>query len=166
MKPPVSERLDEILGIEDSTELTTAGTEPRVPAPLISSGNQDQDMVDDFGVVRSTLHNLIEKGNELVDNANFFAKEKQDARSVEAAAMAQKEARDNALALITVHKTRKEIEQLSAPVNSGDMNITQNAVFVGTASDLLRMTKEMDADGLLNQALKTITIEPEESAAK
>jgi hypothetical protein len=70
-------------------------------------------MQDDWDVVRSGVRNLIEKGSELVDSANFFAKEKQDARSVEAASMAQKEARENLLALINLHKTRKEIEKIS-----------------------------------------------------
>lgn len=157
MKPTVVEKLDEFLGLEASPEDTELVHQP--PAEVVSSGNVERDMEHDFNVARTTIHNLIDKGNELVDNANFFAKEKQDARSVEAAAIAQKEARDNALALIGMHKTRKEIERLSNVV-TGDTNITQNnAVFVGSTGELLKQMKELNSDGILKKALQTIDVE-------
>ena len=159
----VNEKLDEILGLAAATE--TQELVPYKPAEVISSGNPDKDMQDDWDVVRSGIRNLIEKGSELVDNANYFAKEKQDARTVEAASMAQKEARENLVALLNMHKTRKEIERVSttSPA-SGDTNITQNAVFVGTTGELLRFTKEMNAGGALVDGLKTIDVQPERRA--
>lgn len=160
MKPTVNEKLDDIFDLEpaETQELVTTK-----PAEIVSSGNPEKDMEHDFSVARTTIHNLIEKGNELVDNANFFAKEKQDSRSVEAAAMAQKEARDNALALLTLHKTKKEIEKVSTTV-SGDMNVTQNAVFIGSTGELLKQMKELNADGVLKNALRTIDVTPERAA--
>jgi hypothetical protein len=155
MKPTVNEKLDATFDLEPSPsqELTTVK-----PAEVVSSGNPDQDMNHDFNVARSTLHNLIEKGNELVDNANFFAREKQDAKSVEAAAMAQKEARDTALALFGLHKTKKEIERTSGTSVGGDMNVTQNAVFIGSTGDLLKQMKELNANGVLKNALKNVDV--------
>ena len=85
MLKTVSQKLNEILDLSDMPD------EPIAPAKtteVVCSGNPDKDMQDDFSVVRVGMRGLIEKTTELVDNANFFAKEKQDARSVEAASMA------------------------------------------------------------------------------
>ena len=156
MKPTVNEKLDEALELAPFEETEVV---PYQSTEVVSSGNPEKDMQDDFAVVRTTLYGLIDSGNELVSNANFLAKEKQDARSVEAAAAAQKEARENALALVNLHKTRKEIEKVSATSpGGGDTNITQNAVFIGTTGDLLKFTKEMNADGALKNALRVLDV--------
>ena len=159
-QPTVAEKLDDILGLEASP--ATQELVPRAPVEVVASGNPEKDMEHDFNVARGTIHNLIDKSNELVDNANFFAREKQDARSVEAAAMAQKEARENAMALVGLHKVRKEIERASSTAPTGDITQTNNAVFIGTTGDLLKQMKEMNADGLLKKALRTIDVTPED----
>jgi hypothetical protein len=160
MKPTVDEKLDNVLGLEaaskESTEVVTQSSQE-----VSSSGNADKDLEADFEIARKTLHNLIEKGNELTDDANFFAKEKQDARSVEAAAAAQREARDTALALINLHKVKKDITRESQLLSGGDTNITQNAVFVGTTGELLKLTKELNQNGTLADALKAIDVQPD-----
>jgi hypothetical protein len=158
----VNQKLDELLGLAAATD--SQDLIPTKPAEVVSSGNPDADMQQDYDIVRSGLRNLIEKGSELVDNANFFAKEKQDGRSVEAASMAQKEAREHLLALVGLHKIRKEIEKISivSPAASGDTNITQNAVFVGNTAELLRFTKENNTS--LATMLKTINVQPETKA--
>lgn len=162
----VNEKLDEILGLDasPSVEVVSQDLVPMTPAEVVSSGNPDKDMQDDYEVVRSGMRNLIEKTSELVDNANFFAKEKQDARSVEAATLATKEARENLVALLNMHKTRKDIERISVVSpngKGGNTNITQNAVFVGTTGELLKFTKEMNANGVADalKALKTVDVE-------
>ena len=161
MKPQtVNQKMDELLGLAAATE--SQELVPTKPAAVVSSGNPDQDMQDDWDIVRSGVRNLIEKGSELVDNANFFAKEKQDARSVEAASMAQKEARENLMALLNMHKVRKEIEKVSAVSpggGGGDTNIQNNAVFVGNTAELLKFTKENSKP--LADMLKTINVQPE-----
>ncbi len=175
MKPPIDERLNEALDLELVNSPAQKNNDllpPNSPAApiatipdVITAGNAERDMEDDFTVVRKTLHHLNNKGNELVEDANYFARERQDARSVEAASMAQREARENALALINAHKAKKEIERLNAP-SGGDTTITQNnaAVFVGTMGDALKQIREMNTDGLLRDALRTITVEPEQKA--
>lgn len=155
---PVSEKIDEFLGLESSTE--TQELVVTKPAEVVSSGNPEKDLEHDFNVARSTLHNALEKGNELVDNANFFAKEKQDSRSVEAAAMAQKELRDTAIALVGLHKTKKEIERVAGTGNNGDTNITQNAVFIGSTGELLKQMKEINKNGVLSDALRIVDVVP------
>jgi hypothetical protein len=166
MPQTVNQKLSELLNLAAPPEDEETSLVPTKPMQVVSSGDPDKDMQDDWEIVRSGTRNLIDKSNELVDNANFFAKEKQDARSVEAASMAIKEARETLQSLINLHKTRKEIERVStsSPAKSGDITATQNNVFVGTTGELLKLTKELNAGGGLAAALKTIDIEPSQSS--
>lgn len=155
----VNQKLDEILGLAVAPVLLleSESTDNKIITPIIStSGNPDKDMQDDFQFIRNGLYGLITKGNELVEDANFFAKEKQEAKPVEAAALAQREARENLMALINLHKTRKDIERVSSTSPGGDTTITQNVAFVGTTGDLLKFTKELGSNKMLSDALKLI----------
>lgn len=161
MPQTINQKLDELLGLAVATE--SSDLVPTKPAEVVSSGNPDADMQADYDIVRSGLRNEIEKTSELVDNANFFAKEKQDARSVEAASMAHKEHRENLMALLNMHKVRKEIEKISViSPGGGDTNIQNNAVFVGNTAELLRFTKENNSS--IASMLKTIDIQPQTKA--
>lgn len=155
----VSDKIDEFLGLEPSPE--TQELVPTKPAEITTSGNSIRDMEDDFDYARKVMHELIDKSNELVDNANYFAREKQDARSVEAASMAGKEVRENVVALIGIHKTRRDIEKQSGTNVGGDLNVTQNAVFVGSTGELLKHMKELNSDGSLQKALNAIDVTPD-----
>ena len=158
MKPTVNERLDDVFDLESADETLEVVTIE--PAEVRSSGNPERDMNYDMDFARTTMHNLIDKTNDLVDNANYYAKEKQDARAYEAAAMTAKEARENVMALIGIHKVRKEIEKVSTTVNvTGDVN--NHAVFIGSTGDLLKQMKELNADGAFKNALKTIDVAPD-----
>jgi hypothetical protein len=163
MMKTVNEKMNDILNLasppEDEQALVV-----KQPTEVVSSGNPDKDMQDDYSIVRTGLRDLIGKTTELVDNANFFAKEKQDARTVEAASMATKEARENLMALLNLHKVRKDIERVSTTSPGGDTNIQNNAVFVGTTGDLLKLTRDLNAGNILSDALKTIDVEPETKA--
>jgi len=99
-----------------------------------------------------------------VNNAVELAKERQfDARSVESTSAAMKEARETAMAVFGIHKTKKEIDKMSGVAATGDTNITQNAVFVGTTGDLLKQMKELKSNTFLHDALKVIDVPPEEN---
>lgn len=166
-KPTIDQRLEQILDLApQSTQIITSENDnnsnlPEIIQPVVSSGNPEKDMQDDYDVVRSGIHNLINKGKELVDSANFFAIERQDSRSIEAASMAQKEARENLMSLINLHKTRKEIERVSNTSPAGDTNTTNNtnnAVFMGTTGELLKMMKEVNSPGFVTDSLKIIDV--------
>lgn len=151
LKPTVVERLNNVLNL-DPTESTAVV--PRSQDILIDQ-SPDKEMQDDFERARRMMNELAGKSMELVHDANFFAKEKQDSKSVEAAAIALGAATTIAKNIMDLHKTRKDIERVSSvSPGGGDTNITQNsAVFVGTTGELLKLTKDMNADGLLRQAL-------------
>jgi ribonuclease HII len=158
LKPTIAERLNNVLDLDATPE--TAEIIPSSQTELVVSETPDKEMADDWTKARQVLHTLLDKQMDLLDNANFFAKEKQDARSVEAASIAGKEVRDTAVALLNQHKIRKDIERSSSGT-SGDTITQNNAVFVGTTGELLKLTKQMNADGLLKKALeKAIDVTP------
>jgi hypothetical protein len=163
LKPTITQRLDSILGaIPPNEEGALVANEgdgkgPLLPAKVVSSGNPDRDFNDDFDIARTTLRTLIDKGTELSDAANYIAKEKQDARSIEAAAIAQKEARDNALALLDLHQKKADLNKGTGRGSSGgDTNIQNNAVFVGTTGELLKFTRDLNKNTFLQDALKPL----------
>ena len=109
---------------------------------------------DDFNVVRNSLYGLIDKGKDLTDAANYIAKERQDAKSIEAAAIAQREARDNALALLDIHQKKADAGRGTG--KSGDTITQNNAVFIGTTGQLLKFTRDLDKSGFIQDTLKAL----------
>ncbi len=154
----VNQKLSNILGVDAEPEEKSLEVPKIIPVPSI---NPEADRENDFNYAQQVLHEIIDKGVDLINDANFFAKEKQDARSVEAAATAQKETRDSVLALVSVHKTKEEIKKMSQVPQAGSSDTNINtALFVGTTSDLLKFTKEANADKSLTKALNAIDITP------
>lgn len=142
-RPTVSEKLDDVL------DLSTSRQPQQAPIPVIEvqfseAAPAEKQVETDFDYARRTLHGLIESGKDLTLNSLHFAKERQDPDSVKASASAQKETRESVMALIDLHRTRKEIERLSAPAATpvGDTTINQT-VFYGSTADMLKMMKEM-----------------------
>ena len=158
-KLSVTSKLDEVLGLEAALE--TQELISTKPAEVESSGNPIKDMEDDFDFARKQMRMQIDKTNELVDNANFYAREKQDSRSVEAASLAAKEARENVTALLNIHKLKSDISKNTGTSVSGDVNVTNNAVFVGSTGELLKHMKELKANGSIAAITKTVEVTAE-----
>jgi hypothetical protein len=144
-KLPVNEKIDDALGLAPIPEEMALVPEI-APSEVVFSGNPDVDMEADLAIARQALHTLAEKGAKLFEQASFFAGERQDARSFEAAVQAQKEARDSILAVIDFHKRRKEIDKLSVDMgkqSGGDTTVNNTTVFVGTTTEILKMMKDL-----------------------
>jgi len=157
LKPSIAERLDIALGLDAATEAKTKEVVQRKPAEVVSSGNEDTDFDTDFNVARGMLHHQAETMSDLSDTASFVAKEKQDARSFEAAALVGKEARETALSFIDLHQ--KKADMKNAGRKTGDTITQNNAVFVGTTGELLKLTRDMN----LREAANVIDVAPDES---
>jgi len=159
-KPPVSERLNTVLDLE---EIPKNNLVPRVPAEIVPSGNEERDFDTDFDVARSMLHSIAEKVSDLSDAAIYVAKEKQDAKSFEAAAMTAKEVRETALSFMDLHQKKADLK--GAKQGGGDKYTQNNAVFVGSTGDALKLARDLNfnkAFGKVEEVLtNTTTIEME-----
>tara|TARA_Y200000002_G_C22677539_1_gene662721 strand:+ start:645 stop:1001 length:357 start_codon:yes stop_codon:yes gene_type:complete len=95
------------------------------------------DIKDDYDFARSQYYNLAEKGNEAIDLMMDLARESEHPRAFEVLSTAIKQNAEVADKLMKLHKEKKEVEtnnQAALP-----NNMTQNNLYVGSATDLQKM---------------------------
>ncbi len=85
---------------------------------------------------RETMHTLINKGNEAIDGILHIAKNSDHPRAYEVVGQLIKTVSDVAKDLLEVQKRKKELEKIDAPKIQ-----TQNNLFVGSTSELLKAMK-------------------------
>ena len=101
------------------------------------------DVSKDYDYTRGNLYSLIEKGQEAINGIMEVAGETASPRAYEVAGQLIKSVADTTDKLADLHKKVKEIEE-DNPKNQS--TVTNNALFVGSTSELSKMLK----DGILN----------------
>ena len=97
----------------------------------------------DYDYTRGNLYSLIEKGQEAINGIMEVAGETASPRAYEVAGQLIKSVADTTDKLADLHKKVKDIEADNPKKQS---TVTNNALFVGSTSELSKMLK----DGLLN----------------
>jgi uncharacterized protein YaaN involved in tellurite resistance len=110
--------------------------------PVIKPINSE-DIQKDYEYTRANLYSLMEKGQEAIDGIMEIAGEGGSTRAYEVAGQLIKSVGDVADKIMDLQKKLKEVEDDSvrSPVNT-----TNNAIFVGSTSELSKMLKQ----GFLN----------------
>lgn len=135
--------------------------EPRelIVKPVITETVTDQERSNDIAVVRETLHRLMQKSEDALDDVLNLARSSEHPRAFEVAGQMIKNVGDIATQLIDLHKKAKEIDKVSSnpreeALNGGNNIETQNnIVFTGTAQDLMKaikMNREKDMGDVIN----------------
>jgi len=135
------EPIDNALNIESNIEVSTTpegGCLKRQDALT----NVTHDVDKDYEYTRSNLYSLIEKGQESLNGIMELAGESASPRAYEVAGQIIKSVADTTDKLMELQKKVKEIDEDKGKPTQ----VTNNAVFVGSTSDLSKMLK----DGLLN----------------
>ena len=101
------------------------------------------DVSKDYDYTRGNLYSLIEKGQEAINGIMEVAGETASPRAYEVAGQLIKSVADTTDKLADLHKKVKEIEEDNPKTQS---TVTNNALFVGSTSELSKMLK----DGILN----------------
>ena len=101
------------------------------------------DVSKDYDYTRGNLYSLIEKGQEAINGIMEVAGETASPRAYEVAGQLIKSVDDTTDKLEDLHKKVKEIEEDNPKTQS---TVTNNALFVGSTSELSKMLK----DGILN----------------
>ena len=138
---PNYEPIDNALNIESNIEVSTTpegGCLKRQDALT----NVTNDVDKDYEYTRSNLYSLIEKGQESLNGIMELAGESASPRAYEVAGQIIKSVADTTDKLMELQKKVKEIDEDKGKPTQ----VTNNAVFVGSTSDLSKMLK----DGLLN----------------
>jgi hypothetical protein len=130
--------LDSALNIESNiVEVKKIAEEANI-VPL----NKD-DIHKDYEYTRANLYSLIEKGQEAINGIMELAGEGGSPRAYEVAGQLIKSVGDVTDKLIDLQKKLKDVEDESVKTTN---NVTNNAVFVGSTSELSKLLKQ----GFLN----------------
>lgn len=151
----LEKNLSDALGIDHDTP----PAEPRqevvpyqleVPDEPIDT-NKDQE--DDYRLARRVLRNLIVKGNDAIEEISQIARQNESARGYEVVSTLIKTVADTTKDLYNVQKMTKDLkgpdpdsDPRKKSADAGNINVEQ-AVFVGSAAELLDAIKKKKEDG-------------------
>ena len=131
MMKDIDAHLDEVLGIVETPQRDLAKTEKVKP---LVNGQEDE---TDFQYARENLYNLIERGQDGLEELLEIAKQSQHPRAFEVVGQMIDKLANTNKELLNLHKTKKDIQ---AEKTSGPTNVT-NALFVGSTSELQKLLK-------------------------
>ena len=129
--------IDEALNIDSDI----VESKPIKKPEIIKS--KDDDIEKDYVYSRANLYSLIEKGQEAINGIMEVAGEGGSPRAYEVAGQLIKSVADTTDKLIDLQKKLKDVEDETKRTTN---NVTNNAVFVGSTSELQKMLKQ----GFLN----------------
>ena len=109
-----------------------------LPAETTRSTNVD--LENDFETTRSNLHSLLQQGQDALYHALEVAKQSEHPRAFEVVGGLVKHLSDVNAQLLDLHKRKNSIE---APTKKEAAVTNNNAIFVGSTSDLSRMLNDL-----------------------
>jgi hypothetical protein len=131
--------IDDALNVESS--IVKVDDTPK----SIKKPEQKTDISKDYEYTRANLYSLIEKGQEAINGIMELAGEGGSPRAYEVAGQLIKSVADTTDKLIDLQKKLKDVEE-DVGNNKGPNTVTNNAVFVGSTSELQKLLKQ----GFLN----------------
>jgi hypothetical protein len=132
------EKIDQALNVESNIVAVESDSELS-----LSVRTTNDDIKKDYEYTRANLYSLIEKGQEAINGIMELAGEGGSPRAYEVAGQLIKSVGDVTDKLIDLQKKLKDVEDESVKTTN---NVTNNAVFVGSTSELSKLLKQ----GFLN----------------
>ena len=136
------ESIDSALDIESSI----VESKPMKPVP---PKVEKDDIKKDYEYARANLYSLSEKGQEAINGIMELAGESASPRAYEVAGQLIKSVADTTDKLADLQKKLKDLEEDNT--KKGPNNVTNNALFVGSTSELSKLLKQ----GFLNNTEDT-----------
>ena len=130
----LEENMEEILNV-DVSNTPEGGCAKRKDQLRDVSEDRDKD----YEYTRAELYSLIDQGQEAVRGALEVAQESGHPRAYEVAVAAMKHVSDMTDKLADLHKKMKDLDE----DKKGPSKVTNNAMFVGSTSELQKMLKQM-----------------------
>ena len=126
MKKNTIKKLNDVLDIAD--DIIDIPEVQKVVAPSVTVGTTD--LTSDYDFSRDQYHNLIEKGNDALEELLSIAKEGEQPRAFEVAVQMINSLAATTKELLILQKTKKEVEDTKTPVKN------ENNLFVGSTKEL------------------------------
>ena len=136
MKKTTVEKLNKVLDV--TGDLIPVGNKKKAPDVEMT----ETDLTSDYDFSRDQYHTLVNKGNEALDELLAVAKESESARAYEVAAMLIRNLSDTTKELLTLQKTKKEIEK-----DVKDPHTVNNSLFIGSTKELQDLLLENKKNG-------------------
>jgi hypothetical protein len=133
------ESIDTALNIESSIVKVEKPQIQKKTIPI-----EKTDIEKDYEYTRANLYSLIEKGQEAINGIMELAGESASPRAYEVAGQLIKSVADTTDKLADLQKKLKDLEEGSS--KQMPSNVTNNALFVGSTSELSKLLKQ----GFLN----------------
>ena len=130
----LDQHLDEVLGIIDSPKKEISKVEH--VTPVVNGHDEDTD----FQYARENLYNLIERGNDGLEELLEIAKQSEHPRAFEVVGQLIDKLTTTNKELLNLHKTKKDISSEKGPTN------VTNALFVGSTAELQKMLKDKNGE--------------------
>jgi len=130
------------MGLEENMEelLNISAEVVEEPKPVKKEREADKDdRQKDYEYTRGELYALIDQGQEAVRGALEVAQESGHPRAYEVAVAAMKHVADMTEKLQDLHKKMKDLDE----EKKGPSRVTNNAMFVGSTTELQKMLKQM-----------------------
>ena len=105
---------------------------------LAKRSSEQDDPTKDYEYSRAQLYDLVEKGQEAVNGILDVCQDSQHPRAYEVAGQLIKHVADTTDKLVDLQRKMKELDE-----DKGPKSVTNNAMFVGSTSDLQKMLKDM-----------------------
>ena len=137
--------MSEFDSIDDALNVESSIVEVDDTPKSITKPEQKTDISKDYEYTRANLYSLIEKGQEAINGIMELAGEGGSPRAYEVAGQLIKSVADTTDKLIDLQKKLKDVEE-DVGNNKGPNTVTNNAVFVGSTSELQKLLKQ----GFLN----------------
>jgi len=130
--------------IEKSLNVETSIVKPdNAKSELPNVVLKKNDVEKDYKYTRGQLYSLIEKGQEAINGIMELAGESASPRAYEVAGQLIKSVADSTDKLMDLQKKMKDIDEEGTKTQN---NVTNNALFVGSTSELSKLLKK----GILN----------------
>jgi len=136
--------MSEFDSIDDALNVESSIVEVDDAPKSIQKPEQKTDISKDYEYTRANLYSLIEKGQEAINGIMELAGEGGSPRAYEVAGQLIKSVADTTDKLIDLQKKLKDVEEEVG--NKGPSTVTNNAVFVGSTTELQKLLKQ----GFLN----------------
>ena len=131
----LEDNMEELLNVEVS-DTPEGGCAKRKDQLRDVSEDRDKD----YEYTRGELYSLIDQGQEAVRGALEVAQESGHPRAYEVATNAMKQVADMTDKLMDLQKKVKDLDE----EKKGPSKVTNNAMFVGSTSELQKMLKQMN----------------------
>ena len=129
--------------IEKSLNVDASIVKPDIKQELPNVVLKKNDVEKDYKYTRGQLYSLIEKGQEAINGIMELAGESASPRAYEVAGQLIKSVADSTDKLMDLQKKMKDMDEENTKTQN---NVTNNALFVGSTSELSKLLKQ----GILN----------------